>query len=1359
MFRGLIVVWLLGTLLVGPVVLLGQHSVRFTSLGVKDGMSSNSINAILKDRMGILWFGTADGLNKFDGLHFSVYRASLTDSAALKANQVVCLLEDSQGRIWVGTGDGGVSVLNRETGDFKTYHPSVGRGLINSSIKSLDEDDQGNIWIGHFSGVSILDPATDKVIELPVRRPGESESRVVLCFYLDDKGTIWLGTDAGLCRYIRDTQTFAWYQPEQGANDLLSGTMVKSIVGDAEGAMWVGTSIGVVRIKGDMINRFHTGNSGLSSDYVHCMTLSDGGIWIGTENGISIYDFATGSFSALPPDPSNKFGLANRSVRTIFTDRTGVYWIGTFRGGVNVYDRNLTLFGLIRHELVPRPLVTGPIVTSFAEDFRGNVYVGTDGHGLRYFDIARQEIRDPDLRIPPAFIKHTVALLVDSNGELWIGTFGNGLINYDPVSGRYRQYRLGSGAGHISSDQVSCLMEDHFGKIWVGTNGGGISIIEKSRSTVQQVSKERESPIGTLPVNGYIRDIVEDADGNIWVASYGTGIAVYRVKENSFAWLNTDNSGLPNNYVLSLLCDSNARMWAGTSGGLCSFDRATGKFTVYSEEEGLVNNEVCKILDDGTGRLWVSTNKGISSFDKRSKRFKNYGPENGVQDNNFVNGSGLNHRTGRMFFGGADGFNFFSVSDLRTNTNLPSILLTELKIANETIKPSADGPLRVDINVADSIFLDHGHDFSISFAALDYTIPGANQFRCFLEGYDKSWNDIGHQHTLYYTNLSPGEYVLKIRGSNNDLVWNEQAKELAIFIAPPFYLTPLAYLIYACVLLGGLYTLRLIGIRRIRARYRMEEDRLRSEHRIAQVEKQKEMESMKVRFLQNLSHELKTPLSLITLPVEKLIANNRDAGQVELLDVIKRNTARLRNLVNQLLDFKRIEARELKVNLIAKDIVAFAADISTSFFALSDKEQVHFSFHSNVSRFETEFDADKMESIIFNLLSNAFKFTKKNGFVTLQLDAEETETPQEWIQLTLTVKDSGIGIPEGERHRILKRFGQLPLPNDIVNNGNGIGLSIVNEYVKLLGGTLAVSGSPGHGTTFCVTLRQKVLDIRHHDAVDKAGDSARFDIRSNGADDEERTNARILVIEDHFDFRKILVDDLSEYEVYEATDGKEGWKKVLALHPDLIVCDITMPMLDGLALTRKIREDKRTKHIPVILLTALEGEDDHIQGLLSGANDFISKPYKTELLKSKIESLLQLRNLSKEVYSKQIELTSTPEAITSEDAKLLRKINEYITENISNENLSVSDMSAILGISRATLYYRVLELTGLSPVEYIRNVKLEKSMALLEKSGMSVSQVAYLTGFGTPNYFSKVFRSKYGKSPSEVKKSVDHVKK
>jgi len=1355
MFRRLIVVWLFGALFVAPVALLGQHTVRFTSLGVKDGMSSNAINAILKDRKGILWFGTDDGLNKFDGLDFSVYRASLADSTALQANQVVCLMEDSRGRIWVGTGGGGVSVLNRETGLFKTYHPSLGRGLINSSIKSLGEDDQGNIWVGHFSGVSILDPETDKVIELPVRKPAETESRVVLCFYLDGKGAMWLGTDAGLCRYNRGTQTFTWYEPQRG-DGLLSTTMVKSIVGDAEGAMWMGTSVGVVRITGDTIDRFHTGNSGLSSDYVHCLTLSDGSIWIGTENGISIYDFATGSFSALPPDPSNKFGLANRSVRAIFTDPTGVFWIGTFRGGVNVYDRNLTLFGLIRHELAPRPLATGPIVTSFAEDPQGNVYVGTDGHGLRYFDITQLAISDPGVHIPPSLIKHIIALLVDSKGQLWIGTFGNGLINYDPSSGRYRQYRRGRGAGDISHDQVSCLMEDRFGRIWVGTNGGGVSIIGKNRNAVLQISKDHESAIGTLPVNGYIRDIVEDAAGNTWLASYGTGIAVYHAKDSSFAWLNMDNSGLPNNYVLSLFCGSNARMWAGTTGGLCAFDEATEKSAVYSEAQGLANNEVCKILDDGTGRLWVSTNRGISSFDKVSKRFKNYGPKNGVQDNNFVNGAGLHHRSGLMFFGGADGFNFFSVSDLRANANLPSILFTELKIANQTIKPGADGPLKVDINVADSIFLDYGHDFSISFAALDYTIPGANQFRCFLEGYDKSWNDIGHQHTLYYTNLSPGEYVLKVKGSNNDLVWNDEARELAIFIAPPFYLTPLAYLIYACLLLGGLYTLRLTGIRRIRAKYRVEEDRLRSEHRIAQVEKQKEMESMKVRFLQNLSHELKTPLSLITLPVEKLLARNRDAGQVELLDVIKRNTARLRNLVNQLLDFKRIEARELNVNLIAKDIVAFTADISTSFFALSDKEQVHFSFHSNVSRFETEFDADKMESIIFNLLSNAFKFTKKNGFVTLHLDAEETEAPQEQVQLTLTVKDSGIGIPEGDRRRILKRFGQLAPPSDIVNNGNGIGLSIVNEYVKLLGGTLTVSGSPGHGTTFCVTLSQKVLDIRYHDAVDNAHE---FDVHGNGAAKEERTNARVLVIEDHFDFRKILVDDLSEYEIYEATDGKDGWKKALALHPDVIVSDISMPILDGLALTRKIRDDKRTKHIPIILLTALESEDDHIRGLLSGANDFISKPYKTELLKSKIESLLQLKNLSKEVYSKQIEFTSTPETITSEDAKLLRKINDYITENISNENLSVSDMSASLGLSRATLYHRVLELTGLSPVEYIRDIKLEKSMMLLEKSGMSVSEVAYRIGFSTPNYFSKVFRNKYGRSPSEIKKSVDPVKK
>lgn len=1342
----------------GRMVVAQTEPPRFTAVTSMDGLSSNTVTAILKDRHGLLWFATDDGLNKFDGTGFTVYRHEKKDSTSLKSNDVSAIFEDRAGRIWVGTIIGGLHFYDRRKDSFvrvKTFH----------SINSICEDSKGKIWAATTQGLMIIDPLTlamktfTSIPGTPAQVAGKHVHRV----FRDRHQQMWVGTSDGLFRFQANQNRFIPVE-YRGSESYREGSeFVTAITEDSSGSMWIGTQYGlfVLSAAGKQIRHFsyQPGNShSISNNMIFAIAAqSRDEVWVGTDGGLNIIDTRTGRIMRHAPDPRMPFSITNKSIRSLLTDPAGITWMGTYKGGVNKYDRNLTLFGLKRCDPYDPYGLSAPFVTSFAEHPDGRIFVGTDDGGVNLYDRKTNLIRRYAIHPKNKAASSGLAVLslrLAAPDALWIGTFQDGLFRLNPVTGRYDQFTQGPEAGSLGNNNIFALTLDKNGKLWIGTNGGGVNVFHPETGRFERLFHPNISLLNrAIPLNAYIRDIVEDRHGNMWIASHGTGIAVFDPEKRVSVLLDRETAALPSNNVLSLLEDSRGNIWAGTGGeGLALYDPKTRKFTTFGVNEGLSSGMINKVLEDAQGRIWVSTNEGISFLDLHKKKFTNYTTHNGLQNNTFAMGAGLRTSDNVLFFGGIAGFNYIDTRSLKRNQGQTPVMLRDLKIGNRAITSADAGMIDADISVAQSIRLDYKQNFSIGYGALNYTNPEQTSYRYRLVGLQNEWQQAGQATTASYTNLSPGDYRFEVQASSDGSDWTSPPAAVAVTVKPPFYLTIYAYIFYVLAPIAAVYLMRRRGIRRLHRKFREEQAR-------RETERKQELDQLKIKFLTNLSHEFRTPISLILAPVENLLGPEQP--HQPQIAAIRRNAKRLLNLVDQLLDFKNLQEQELKADLRRNDIVPFIRDACDSFSDLSQRKRIRFTFDSAVSHLLIDFDADKMERILFNLLSNAFKFTPEGGEVRLQLSCGTDDAQQNWLYIR--VSDTGIGISPEHREKIFDRFFQDDANVSVLNQGSGIGLSIVREFVQMHGGFITVGSNGEKGSVFTVGLPCETWvfnpveiapAVPFVDApIQEKGPDPAGKI-SQGEFDAMPGNAlpRILIVEDNAEFRHYLKENLeTHYRVLEAADGKEGWQKALSCHPELIVSDIAMPEMDGLALSGKIKSDKRTSHIPIILLTASSGEEQQLKGLSSGANDYLTKPFNFEILNVKINNLLLLNRLLKDLYSRQIQMSGRDVAIESGDVKLLRDMLSYIEDNLNSTQLSVENLARHVGMSRGTLYTKVLEISGQTPIEFIRSIKLEKAALLLEKSDMNVSQISYTAGFATPNYFTKSFKAKFNMLPSEYK--------
>lgn len=1327
-----------------------HHDLSFINFSSKNGLSSNTVNAILKDCHGYMWFATDDGVNRFDGVNFTVYRHNPTDSTSIGAGSVLSMQEDSLGNIWFGT-TSTLSRYNRAKNAFINYDFAT-RG----SGRSLCIDHLGKVWVGSYTGLHVLDPQTGNIVSYYAEpaNPGRLNSNCIISLFEDSRNRMWLGTIAGLHLYIEKTNSFRRFLPDKSNPQSLPDNSIRTITEDNKGNIWLGTNdngLSMLRSDGKSFSSYRhnsTDINSISHNRIYAIAADNHGkLWVGTEDGLNIFDPGTAIATHIVGDRRNRYSFNGKVVRSIFIDNNGIYWFGTGQSGVNKYDRNLAFFSLRESNSFDPQGLNFPTVTSFVEDPNGDIYIGTDGGGLNLYHLNNGTFDHLQLDKADKNKARAILAMERAGNEIWVATYQDGLYVLNMLSGTIKHYTQGTGPQHISSNDVFCIKKDSKGNVWIGTNGNGVNMYDPVTGIFYRFDPDK-LPGGKMPSNGFIRAIEEDRQGNIWMASNGSGIAIYDPWNKTYRQLNSANSNLPLDFVLTLQADHNGDIWAGLAGGgLCQFNNSTNKFTVYSELDGLSNGVVYKIMEDDGGKLWLSTNKGISSFDQKKKKFKNYANYNGLQQSTFALGAGLKTSSGEMFFGGLDGFNFFNPRTLSANRNIPALVFTDLKISNRSVIPGEKSPIKENIAVAKEIRLNHRQNFSLDFIALNYTAPKESRYSYMLDGFDKDWNEVGTSKTAVYTNLDPGKYIFRLKARSDDGLWSTPESSIIIYVSPPWWRTTYACILYVLSFAFILWAMRYRGIQKLKNKFALEQERLQAKQLLEQerreAERKHEFDEVRIKFLTNLSHEFRTPISLIVGPTENLLQQENNERKLDQLSRIRRNAKRLLNLVNQLLDFRKLEESELKLNLTEGDMVAFVKEVCDSFKDVSDRKQINFTFASSVSHYYTSFDRDKLERILFNLLSNAFKFTPADGKVWLGME----EDPDSGIKIIIA--DTGIGMPRETREKIFDRFFQGDASNTVLNQGSGIGLSITREFVNLHGGSIQVESIHGKGSSFTIQLPCK--PIQH--IVDEAALAAMMvdGTKKPGAEQEPHfEKPTVLIIEDHEDFRNYLVENLNaHYRVVEASDGKQGWQKVLSAHPQVIVSDINMPEMDGIVLCRKIRSDKRTSHIPIILLTALTGDSNQLRGLNTGANDYLTKPFNFEILNARIGNLLNLNQNLKTTYSRQIKVDTPEVEATSDDEKLLIRITQYIEANIDNPDLSVEELGKHLYMSRGSLYNKIVTLTGETPVEFIRTIKLNKAIALLENTDMKISEIGYEVGFATPNYFARAFKAKFNLSPSE----------
>jgi signal transduction histidine kinase/ligand-binding sensor domain-containing protein/DNA-binding response OmpR family regulator len=1351
---------------ISPKVFTQQGQIQFSRLDLTNGLSHNQVNKIFQDSKGFIWIGTLSGLNRFDGQQFKVFKHDPRDDKSISgdfianifelpgnklyleianganiydaenqifirdvkpylkglnilAKKITEIVKDNAGGFWFNAGTDGI--FKYDTKSKKTIHLKLDTknftSLSGSPVSALQKGPNGNIWVIHM----------DKTIEMLNSSTGKVQKRI----------TVLKHTDSA------PLQNFKLFV--DNASDLWIYT-----VNSQKGIDFYEIKTGKTRIIDKAPN-------GLNNNLINSVIQDDNGlIWIGTDHGgVNLLDKRNFSVRYLVNKEDDVKSIGQNAILNLYKDHSGIIWVGTFKKGFSFYHEKILKFPLYKHQNANPGGLTYDDVNRFVEDELGNIWIGTNGGGLFYFNRKTGHFKRyvHESGKPNSLSNDIiVSLFIDRNKKLWVGTYFGGLSSFDGTN--FINYKHNNqDINSLADDRVWDILEDRKGNLWVATLDGGLDRFDRNKGVFLHKRAGEKNSV----TSNSISCLIEDRKGNIWIGT-SEGVDEMKTDGKFIHYKNKpgDKKSLTSNVVYGIMEDSYGFIWISTRDGLSRLNPESGEFLNFDNKDGFTEMTTLKVVEDNDKNLWVSTANGLFEIIVKqvnkgefSYTFRKYDEHDGLQGNAFNANAGYKTKSGELLFGGANGFNLFKPTDIRNDDTKPYIVLTDLQISNKSIGIDDHVNGRILLNKSmiftKDLKLNHSQNgFALEFAALNFFNPQKIKYRYKLEGFDKHWQELqGNNRLAVYTNIDPGDYIFKVISTDASGNWVNNETSLNITILPPFWRTTLAYLVYILITGSALFFIRYRGILRIKKEFLIEQER-------QQAKRMHELDLLKIKFLTNVSHEFRTPLSLIITPLDNLIKQAQDAEKQQL-QMIQRNGRRLLNLVNQLLDFRRLEVHELKLHPKTGDIISFIQELSFSFSDIAERKNISFSFQTDKKSLITFFDHDKIERILFNLLSNAFKFTPEGGKVKVDLHTAINEEKQ--IQLILKVSDTGIGIPEDNKARIFERFFQSDVPDSIVNQGSGIGLSITREFVRLHGGNITVNSALDKGTEFTVFLVFPKTDMERSGLEDKidllitAGDNGSAVNDSKFAWKSKKPV--LMLVEDNEDFRFYLKDNLKEYyQIAEAVNGKEGWQKILSVHPDLIVSDVSMPEMNGIDLCRKIKADKRTAHLPVILLTALTTEDEQLMGLETGANDYMTKPFNFEILLSKIRNLLQQQALSKKTYQKQVQFKPLEAEIESVDDKFIRQLSFHIEKHLSDSNYTVDQLSADMNMSRVGLYKKVLPLTGKSPVEYIRSYRLLKSKPLLLKSQMTIAEVAYEVGFSNPKHFSKYFKQEFNMLPS-----------
>jgi len=1332
---------------------------QFSQLHISSGLSHNQINSILKDKQGFMWFGTLSGLNRYDGYKFKVFKHTANDSTTINDDNILNIQSGPHNKLWVNTRAGYV-IYHPET---ETFERKPQRYLNSKAIEGSLTDIRGNgkgiFYVVTSTGLYELGENNTKA--RLIEKVGLSP---ITSIAIASDGAIWTSNASGKVELYNAGNYSKVYSMR------IADAANYKIFIDRDGDAWIYSAdkpkgVYLISRTNKSVKHYSTSSSPrLNTNNIYSVSQDEKGImWLGTDHGgINLLDKKSNSLSFLVSREADEKSIAQNSTPVIYKDDTGIMWVGTFKKGLSYYHESIIKFAHYRHKPLEVNSFPYDDVNRFVEDKLGNLWIGTNGGGLIYFDrkkntFKRYKHHPGDSNTLSNDV--VVSLWIDHDEKLWIGTYFGGLDCFDGK--KFTNYRhIETDASSLSDDRVWEIMEDSELNLWVGTLHGGLDLFDRKTKTFKHFRSGRQNSVNS----DYINALLEDKAGNIWVGT-DAGVDVLQKKTGRFKHYSASqkaNPGLSNNNVLSLIEDSRGLIWIGTQDGLTVYDPAKDRFRVLRSQDGLPDNTILTILEDKSKNIWLSTTKGISelTLSKRDGdlhiRFKNYDDLDGLQGMEFNENAALRTSRGELIFGGANGFNLFDPQIIKANKQSPTVIFTDFQLFNISVKPGQliEGNTILDRSISLTCDIQLNYDqnfFSIEFAALNFANAAKNKYAYMLEGFHDRWfTTDSKDRKATFTNLDPGEYRFKVKAANDNGVWSQEGTFLRIKILPPFWKTTPAYILYVLTVAGFLYYLRQRGIQKLKAQFALEQER-------KSAQQMHELDMMKIKFFTNVSHEFRTPLALILAPLDKLLKENPEENAKIHLTLIQRNARRLLNLVNQLMDFRKMEVKELKLQPLEDDIIGFAYESFQSFTDLAEKKNIRYTFRSDLSSFVTNFDNDKLERIFFNLLSNAFKFTSEGGQISMTINCELLEDQTSNVEVM--IQDTGIGIPADKQEKIFERFFQNDVPGSMVNQGSGIGLSITKEFVHLHKGTIRVESEPGKGSCFIVNFPLMAISVNNNELFFDEPVMAPKLVSHLESHQEEQPKLNqkkptILLIEDNDDFRFYLKDNLKQfYNIIESSNGKTGWNKALAMHPDLIVSDVSMPELNGIDLCAKLRGDNRTSHIPIILLTALMGEEQVLRGIETGANDYMTKPFNFEILLSKIKNLLIRQESMRKTYQKQVEVKPSDIEVQSADERFIQQALRIIEKNISNSDFSVEEFAREMFMSRVALYKRLLQLTRQTPIEFIRSMRLKRAARLLEKSQLTVAEIAYEAGFNNPKTFAKYFKAEFGVLPSSYLKA------
>lgn len=1353
----------------GPLPFWGREifpDLKFRQLSTLDGLPTDEVQKIYQDREGFIWMATRYGLCKYDGYKVEVYKSNLYHPDLLTHNNVFCLADDDNGNLWVGTQEG-LNKVNKRTGQIRGYTVPL---LPNNAISCLLVTHDNQVWVGTDGGLCKYIPEKDtfetfdKISEAIGGRLGAIKS-----LFEDKDGDLWIGTwTDGLFRYSPSQDCLFVYPRINERNS------AHVIYQDAVGNIWVGgwdCGLFLLHHPKDMEKVFYTSyvheagsETSLSDNIVYSIVedIHTRDLWIGTRSGLSImHADRKDSFVNYKPRHSRN-SIPCDEINSLLRDYAGNIWLASIGGGVMLADTRHLFFTRHSLNLEESDVPTSAVRAIFA-DSENNLWLGTGTYGVAREDYVTGEMtffthipEFAEVREVP-----TVNTIIQRrNGEIWFGTYNGGILVYE--KGKPVRVLTAKNTPFLYSDCVASLLEDSRGYCWSGCRGGlGVCLPNDKSYLFGKIDFDD----GASTDYYYVKDILEDKDGSIWVATSNCGMIhivgdIARPYSLQYYNYSLNNRKLSVNSVLCLYLDDCGRLWAGTEGGgLYLYNRQEDVFVEKNREYSIPGDMVGSIEGDAQGGLWLGTNLGLAQLkiraDETLAAIRIYTTADGLSDNFFISLSSC-RRNNEFLFGGNKGYNSFFPEKLEDVNEEVPYSITDIKIFNQSLS-SLNADLRQRISPDMPTFTNRlelpydFNNFSIEFAALTYRNPDLNQYAYQLVGFDKDWQYTNASRRFaYYNNLESGTYVFRLKATNENGIWSKDIRELKVVILPPFWATWWAYTVYALLIVAIGY----LSLRAIRNRIL-----LHNELRFREMEKSKleELTHAKLQFFTNITHELMTPLTVISATMDEL--KMRVPGHEDLYVLIGNNISRLLRLLQQILEFRKAETGNLQLRVSSGDVAAFVRNEAESILPLIKKRKIHFSVSCNPESILGYFDTDKLDKILYNLLSNAAKYNKEGGDVHLSCSYAENK---DCVQIR--VKDNGMGIPKAKQKELFSRFyeGDYRKFNTI---GTGIGLALTKDLVELHKGTIQVESEEGKGAEFIVTI--PVSRSYFEGDFMEDGGSVSIEQALVGADAEEVTEVTevgdekeerehpysILVVEDNEELLQLMVKLLyRNYHIYLARNGKEAVSILEEKEVSLIVSDVMMPVMDGIELCKYVKAKFEICHIPIILLTAKSKEEERAEAYEVGADAFISKPFNLSVLFARIRNLLKYRERMRHDFRNQLVFEAKELNYTSVDEDFIKRAVDCVNRHLDDGDFDQTKFVEEMGTSKSTLYKKLKSLTGMGTSSFICNIRLKAARRIMEEKkgeGIRISDLAYAVGFNNPKYFTTCFKKEFGMLPSE----------